>query len=189
MMVLFVSQCEKKAHKRTRRVLDAFADRIGDNTWRTVITEEGLQAVHKLLKKNASKSTAVACHWLRSRSRSQLLWVVGNRDRFDSQGRVPVNVSARPFRNTEWENNWHYAHCIQIMATLAALLHDLGKSTIGFQGKLFAEKAFTGDPYRHEWISLRLFEWLVAGTASDEEWLGRFCNLEAYLLEQKKKKK
>ena len=46
MMVLFVSQCEKKAHKRTRRVLDAFADRIGDNTWRTVITEEGLQAVH-----------------------------------------------------------------------------------------------------------------------------------------------
>ena len=184
MMVLFVSQCEKKAHKRTRRVLDAFADRIGDNTWRTVITEEGLQAVHKLLKKNASKSTAVACHWLRSRSRSQLLWVVGNRDRFDSQGRVPVNVSARPFRNTEWENNWHYAHCIQIMATLAALLHDLGKSTIGFQGKLFAEKAFTGDPYRHEWISLRLFEWLVAGTASDEEWLGRFCNLEAYLQEQ-----
>ncbi len=29
-MVVFVSQCEKKALARTRRVLDAFADRIGD---------------------------------------------------------------------------------------------------------------------------------------------------------------
>lgn len=139
---------------------------------------------HKLLKKSASKSTAVACHWLRSRSRSQLVWVVGNRDRFDSQGRVPVNVTAQPFRNTEWENNRQYAHCIQIMATLAALLHDLGKSTIGFQDKLFATAAFIGDPYRHEWISLRLFEWLVAGAKSDAEWLGRFCNLQAYLQTQ-----
>ena len=51
MMVTFVSQCEKNALKKTRRVLDAFADRIGDNTWQTVITEEGLQAVKKLLRK------------------------------------------------------------------------------------------------------------------------------------------
>jgi CRISPR-associated endonuclease/helicase Cas3 len=35
MMVTFVSQCEKKALSRTRRVLDAFANRIGDNTWQT----------------------------------------------------------------------------------------------------------------------------------------------------------
>jgi CRISPR-associated endonuclease/helicase Cas3 len=32
MMVAFVSQCEKNALAKTRRVLDAFADRIGDNT-------------------------------------------------------------------------------------------------------------------------------------------------------------
>ncbi|HUH43942.1 MAG TPA: hypothetical protein VLZ44_02110, partial [Treponemataceae bacterium] len=63
MMVVFVSQCEKKALGKTRRVLDAFADRIGDNTWQTVITEEGLNAVRKLLRKTASKSTAVSCHW------------------------------------------------------------------------------------------------------------------------------
>jgi len=40
MMVTFVSQCEKNALKKTRRVLDAFADRIGDNTWQTVITRK-----------------------------------------------------------------------------------------------------------------------------------------------------
>lgn len=38
MMVTFVSQCEKKAFARSRRVLDAFAERIGDSTWQTVIT-------------------------------------------------------------------------------------------------------------------------------------------------------
>ncbi len=91
MMVTFVSQCEKNALKRTRRVLDSFANRIGDNTWQTIITQEGLNAVQKLLRKSASKSTAVSCHWIRSRSRSDFLWVVGNKDEFDESGVVAVN--------------------------------------------------------------------------------------------------
>ena len=91
MMVTFISQCEKKALKKTRRVLDAFANRIGDNTWQTVITQEGLNTVKKMLRQTASKSTAVSCHWIRSRSRSQFLWVVGNKSKFDEQGVVPVN--------------------------------------------------------------------------------------------------
>ncbi len=95
MMVTFVSQCEKKALNRTRRVLDAFANRIGDNTWQTIITEDGLIAVKTLLRKTATKNTAVSCHWLRSRSRSELVWVVGNRDRFNSEGIVPVNTTCK----------------------------------------------------------------------------------------------
>jgi len=74
MMVTFISQCEKKSLAKTRRVLDAFANRIGNNTWQTVITNEGLQAVKQLLRNTASKNTAVSCHWLRSRSRSELVW-------------------------------------------------------------------------------------------------------------------
>ncbi|MBS9777875.1 MAG: CRISPR-associated helicase Cas3' [Gammaproteobacteria bacterium] len=93
MIVIFVSQCEKNALKKTRRVLDAFADRIGDNTWQTVITDEGLKAVQSLLKKTASRSTAVSCHWIRSRSRSDLLWLVGKKDKFDHRGIVPVNYT------------------------------------------------------------------------------------------------
>ena len=93
MMVTFVSQCQKKALNRTRRVLDAFANRIGDNTWQTVITEEGLQAVKKLLRKTATKNTAVSCHWIRSRSRSEFLWVVGNKGSFNQEVIVPVNYT------------------------------------------------------------------------------------------------
>lgn len=93
MMVTFVSQCQKKALNRTRRVLDAFANRIGDNTWQTIITEDGLIAVKTLLRKTATKNTAVSCHWTRSRSRSELVWVVGNRDEFNPEGVVPVNFT------------------------------------------------------------------------------------------------
>jgi CRISPR-associated endonuclease/helicase Cas3 len=95
MMVTFISQCQKNSLKKTRRVLDAFADRIGDNTWQTVITEDGLISVKKMLRQTASKNTAVACHWIRSRSRSELLWVVGNRSLFNERGVVPVNSTTK----------------------------------------------------------------------------------------------
>ncbi|MDQ6991109.1 MAG: CRISPR-associated endonuclease Cas3'' [Mariprofundaceae bacterium] len=95
MMVTFVSQCEKKSLAKTRRVLDAFANRIGSNTWQTVITNEGLQAVKTLLRNTASKNTAVSCHWIRSRSRSELVWIVGNRSKFNAQGIVPVNYTTQ----------------------------------------------------------------------------------------------
>ena len=103
MMVTFISQCEKKALKKTRRVLDAFANRIGDNTWQTVITDEGLNTVKKMLRQTASKSTAVSCHWIRSRSRSQFIWVVGNKSKFGEQGVVPVNFTSDELKKDESE--------------------------------------------------------------------------------------
>ncbi|MEY0444888.1 type I-F CRISPR-associated helicase Cas3, partial [Providencia rettgeri] len=136
MMVTFVSQCEKHALKRTRRVLDAFANRIGDNTWQTLITQEGLQMVQKLLRRSASRNTAVSCHWIRSRSRSQLLWVVGNKNKFNSQGYVPVNRTEKSLLASERENNWKYLPLINVLTRLAALLHDWGKASQLFQDKL-----------------------------------------------------
>ncbi|MCK5354132.1 MAG: CRISPR-associated endonuclease Cas3'', partial [Methyloprofundus sp.] len=52
-----------------------------------------MQAVKKLLRKTATKNTAVSCHWIRSRSRSEFLWVVGSKDEFNAQGIVPVNYT------------------------------------------------------------------------------------------------
>ena len=184
MMVTFVSQCEKKALNRTRRVLDSFANRIGDNTWQTVITNEGLSAVKKLLRKTASKNTAVSCHWIRSRSRSELVWVVGKRDKFNSDGVVPVNRTQKDIINGNWENNWQHAASIQIVAVLAALLHDIGKATLGFQKKLDpGARTDYGDPYRHEWISLRLFQAMINGCSDDESWFKRLANFPGFMQE------
>jgi len=175
MMVTFVSQCEKKALNRTRRVLDAFANRIGDNTWQTVITNEGLNAVRKLLKKTASKSTAVSCHWIRSRSRSELVWVVGNRDKFNEVGVVPVNSTQTNMLNSQYESDWQYLPLIKALTAISALFHDWGKASKLFQNKLLPNKKnkFKGDPVRHEWVSCLLLKAFVQSTGgeSDHAWL------------------
>jgi CRISPR-associated endonuclease/helicase Cas3 len=176
MMVTFVAQCEKKALNKTRRVLDAFANRLGSRTWQTVITTEGLTAVKKLLRKTATKNTAVSCHWLRSRSRSELLWIVGNRSRFNFEGFVPVNVTEKTIINTQWENDWHYLPLIKNMAALAGLFHDWGKSSVFFQTKL-KENKIIGDPLRHEWLSVLFLNVYVNGE-TDEQWLTRLSNGE-----------
>lgn len=170
MIVIFVSQCEKKALPRTRRVLDAFANRIGDNTWQTVITNEGLQAVRKLLRKTASKSTAVSCHWIRSRSRSELLWVVGNRNKFNEQGIVPVNYTESDIEQYIDKEKWQSLALIKNAVAIAALFHDFGKANILFQQKLRGEGKNKYEPVRHEWVSLRIFQAFV-GNKTDEQWL------------------
>ncbi len=177
MMVTFVSQCEKKALNRTRRVLDSFANRIGDNTWQTVITNEGLNAVKKLLRKTASKSTAVSCFWIRSRSRSELVWVVGNRAKFNAEGVVPVNRTKLNLDHKDWEDGWQLNEMIVLASSIAGLFHDFGKANDLFQSKLKGLTESKGEPYRHEWVSLRLFEAFVKNK-TDKEWLNELVTIE-----------
>jgi CRISPR-associated endonuclease/helicase Cas3 len=184
MLVTFVSQCEKKSRSRTKRVLDAFADRIGSGVWQTTITHEGLNAVERQLRSTATKNTAVCCHWHRSRVKTDVVWVVGNRRKFNVEGRIPVNRTAADLLHANWENEWKYATSLQIAATIAALIHDLGKATVGFQAKLTERRSSTaqqGDPYRHEWISLHLFVQLVGDSQTDSDWLARLSDLSKHL--------
>lgn len=175
MMVIFISQSEKKAVLTVRKILDSFADRIGDDAWQTVITEAGLLAVKTALRRNATKSMAVSCRWIRSRSRSELLWIVGNRNKFNAEGLVPVNWTQKNVSHFEWENQWQYLPLIKALAAVAALFHDWGKANDYFQDKLRRHGGKNRmDPFRHEWISCKLLEALIAVTHSeetDENWM------------------
>ncbi|HCA24274.1 MAG TPA: type I-F CRISPR-associated helicase Cas3 [Pseudomonas sp.] len=173
MNVLLVSQCSKRALTETRRILDQFAERRGERTWQTPITLAGLQTLHKLLRKSARKNTAVACHWIRGKDHSELLWIVGDARQFNSQGATPTNMTQRDVLRAADEDDWHSAEDIRLLACIAALFHDFGKAVLAFQNKLRNNLAIA-DPYRHEWISLRLFEAFVAGQ-SDEQWLQRLA--------------
>ena len=176
MNILLVSQCGKRALVETRRILDQFAERRGDRTWQTPITQEGLDTLRRLLKKSARRNTAVACHWIRGRDHSELIWIVGDASRFNAQGAVPTNSTGRDILRRDDENDWHTAEVIRLLAKLAGLLHDLGKASKAFQGKLTGDGKLR-DAYRHEWVSLRLFQAFV-GDDDDATWLGRLAKLQ-----------
>ncbi|KAB7624018.1 type I-F CRISPR-associated helicase Cas3f [Alkalilimnicola sp. S0819] len=172
MNVLLVSQCDKNALKESRRVLDQFAERKGDRTWQTAITQEGLNTLRRLLRKSARRNTAVACHWIRGRDHSELVWVVGDAGRFGLRGTVPTSRTARDVLRRDDENDWHTGQDIALLAGMAALLHDLGKACAAFQKRLRNPMVKERNLYRHEWISLRLFQAFV-GDDDDETWLAR----------------
>lgn len=174
MNVMFISQCSKRALTETRRILDQFAERRGERTWQTPITQAGLDTVRKLLRQTARKNTAVACHWIRGRDHSELLWVVGDGSQFNDQGAVPTNTTASNVLRAGDESAWHHLPLMAALAALAALLHDLGKATQAFQDKLRNPGLRERNHYRHEWVSLRLFQAFV-GQDDDAGWLQRLA--------------
>jgi CRISPR-associated endonuclease/helicase Cas3 len=197
MMVIFVSLSEKKSQLVTRRILDLYADRIGQDTWQTVITREGLETVRTVLRRSATKDTAVSCRWIRSRNRSDLLWIVGNRNKFNQSGLVPVNTTTKSILHNDWENSWIFLPVIKEIAACAALIHDWGKSNDIFQKKLrdFHKKdEIKMDPFRHEWVSCKLLEAVVytsGGETDERNWIRFFADgssnmksIEEYLSEQ-----
>jgi CRISPR-associated endonuclease/helicase Cas3 len=174
MNVLIVSQCDKRALTESRRILDQFAERRGERCWQTAITHDGLTTLRRLLRKTARKNTAVACHWIRGLDRSELLWTVGDASRFNDEGAVPTNTTARNVLRVQDQNDWHTGGLIQALTDMSGLLHDLGKATDAFQlrlqGRLDGKNLI-----RHEWVSLRLLESFV-GKDDDATWLQRLAS-------------
>ena len=178
MNILLISQCAKNALTETRRIIDQFAERRGERSWQTPITQQGLDMLYRLLRKTARKNTAVACHWIRGKDHSELLWIVGDARQFNAWGATPTNTTTRNILRSGDENDWHSAEDIRLLARIAALFHDLGKSNDAFQKKLSSLQAIA-DPFRHEWVSLRLFEGFVGKSCpSDQDWLTRLTKVD-----------
>ncbi|QMT31746.1 type I-F CRISPR-associated helicase Cas3f [Alysiella filiformis] len=176
MNVIFISQCQKKALSRTRKILDAYANRIGDNTWQTAITEEGLMMVKKLLRQTVSKNTAVSCHRIVTRNRTQLVWIVGSKSQFNENGFVPVNRTQKDFSIYQDNHLWQNLPVIALASAIAGLFHDFGKANDLFQQKLNPKiKTKNYEPYRHEWVSFQLFI-SFAKNKSNEQWLDLLAN-------------
>lgn len=176
MNVLLISQCTKKAREQSCQILDQFAERKGDSAWQTAITRQGLGTLRRLLRKTARRNTAVACHWLKKNGQTELLWVVGNLRRFNARGSVPTNHTSRDILRSQHESSWRSAESVALLAAIAGLFHDFGKAGALFQAGLTGSGAKRFQPFRHEWLSLRLFQALV-GEQSDTQWLAKLGTL------------
>lgn len=177
MNILLVSECNKKALTETRRIIDQFAERKGERTWQTAITMEGLNTLRRILKKTARRNTAVVCHWIKSNNQTEVIWVVGNIRKFNEKGSVPTNTTQRDIVKSDSENAFHSMQTIGLLAAIGGLFHDFGKASQLFQDKLYGHgKRF--EPFRHEWISVRLFQAFVR-QQTDEQWLTRLQLISA----------
>ena len=85
---------------------------------------------------------------------------------------TPTNTTSLDILVHHDKNDWRTGEDIHLLSALAALLHDLGKACLAFQQRLERDAPRERNLYRHEWISLRLFEAFV-GDDDDEAWLKR----------------
>lgn len=76
------------------------------------------------------------------------------------------------------KSTWQSLPIMKYAVAIAGLFHDFGKATILFQDKLNPNvKTEKFEPFRHEWVSMRLFQAFVQGK-TDEQWLNEFSNGE-----------
>lgn len=171
--VIFVSKCQFKSFQKTKKVLDAYATRIGHRVWQSSITLAGLESVRHALKKQASRHTAVACHIATSTGIS-LRWIVGSSSKFTTSGAASIRYQTNPTENSKAETesilNWRAGYSLlRKLAYAAGIGHDLGKANSFFQEKLKKANKKIADPARHELLSLRVANKLVSDNASFSE--------------------
>lgn len=182
MHVIFVSACEKKAIKKTRTVLDSYAMRRSQTSWHTPITEDGLKEVKSALNKVATRQTAVAAYRNYGNRGMKLVWVVGARYKFGSDGAYPI---ASTKRKTEKLSLAPWVRTASLLAGAAGYVHDIGKASVHFQNKLKPENAnrIIKDEVRHEWLSIKLLQKLRHnGWNWQEAWKGMDQNIAQFSL-------
>ena len=169
MIVLFISECEKSAWTRTRRILSRYAVQIGRRSWMARMSQEGLNEVRKELGSCATRNTAVACHRVLGRNHTELCWVVGTKRFFGASGEFAFSYTEKsmPYEIAEQgllERSLRHA------PKFFAYWHDMGKYAAPFQKKLKNPASRQSDPIRHERISilipLELIERLKHSAAS-----------------------
>lgn len=170
MHVIFVSQCEKRAIPKTRAIIDGYANRIGDATWSTPITQEALDDVRRQLRKAATRQTAVACYINYGVRQMKLLWTVGNGKMFGRNGEIAIATRTHKSGTSVVP----YLNHACLVATYGGLGHDIGKTYKEFQEKLAAAinpKANQSiDLVRHEIVSAVILDALINGKTWKQAW-------------------
>lgn len=156
MDVVFISSCRKRAITRTAAILDRYASRMGDKTWTTKITAEGLETLRRALRRTASRNTAILCLKRDGRGAGAKLrqsWAVGNRAFFGPDWKTPIFVTTLDTRSRTVDRSTPaWISDAKRVAAVSGLFHDLGKNN-GFFAQKILKATPIADPIRHEWLS------------------------------------
>ena len=167
--VIAVCRSGKKSRERTARVLDRYFWRIGDRTWRGKATNACLDRMSRELRRRATRNTAVTIYEIRSTHESRAPLIrIGSRAAFSDEGLVPIaSHPAEVYKGAEGSGA---EACAAAVVRVAALFHDLGKSTELFQDKL--RRGLEGgrpeaDAVRHELHSAAVWDRLFGEHPDD----------------------
>ena len=173
MFVIFISECSKKSLEKTREILDQFALRQGRRTWFTNLNEEGLNKIKDLLTQNASKTTCVRCYTHYANS-TKLLFHIGSTKNISDYNAVATNTSKRIMDFNS--KNFFIYQAIAVLARLAGLFHDFGKSYPLFQEKLITSNK--NDIVRHEYLSCLFIYKIAQNCNNDIEFIQALKNVD-----------
>lgn len=168
MFILLVSSSTGKSIRRVNKVIDQYAIRIGKNTWHTPITTDGMNKLKQELKSISTRTTSVDCYINDGRYQLKQAWYVGNRQRKnDKHFATHYTKNTDAFRSNVLPN----VRLMCLTSRLAGYAHDIGKASSLFQAKLKAKtKQLTADPFRHEWVSMKVYEHMRKGDSWDDAW-------------------
>ena len=177
MHTIFISACEKRAIKKTRTILDSYAIRTGQSSWQAPMTMEGLKEIRSALKRTATRQTAVAAYVNYGMRRMKLLWIIGSKSKFGTDGAYPVASTRKQQKQLQLEP---WVRVASLLAGAAGDMHDIGKASVHFQDKLNSSEIIK-DEVRHEWLSMKLLQklrknnwnWQAAWTEIDRN-IGEF---------------
>jgi len=183
MIITCISECTKKAFPRSQRVLSKYLPQIGRRSWQGPLSEEGLANLMDELKTDLrtrhrklglSRHTAVAIYRNRGTSETRLISIVGAHQAFSPEGHYCFSV--RQTQQQSWTPLSRWQQLQLCVLRLAALFHDLGKATLGFQAKLNAHSC-QPDAVRHEVVSWLLLSELLQKPDQDKgydhQWLAQ----------------
>lgn len=174
MHVIFISKCEGRAKKKTRAVIDGYANRVGDNTWITSITTEALGEVRSSLRRKATRQMAVACYINHGSHRMVLLWIVGSGKYFGRNGEIAIATKKSSGRANSLPA---WAPDALLVASQSGFGHDLGKVSEPFVNKIKPANAGIprADPIRHDIISAIIIKQMLAGQSWSQAWETSGC--------------
>ena len=158
MHILAVDESIKKALSKSRRVLGAFLFRRGSRAFSGRLSQEGIDALLKNLRKEASKNTAVAIYKTKKSGDMELIARVGQSSNWDADGNYAFKTRGALTSSGTVPSSgmWRFLRCA---TRLAALFHDIGKANAQFQKKLRGqESGAIGERIRHELLSCLMFE-------------------------------
>jgi CRISPR-associated endonuclease/helicase Cas3 len=160
MQILVVDESEKKALRKSRRILAATLYRRGSRTFTGRLSEEGLQDLVRELKRAASKNTAIAVYRLTTHAEFELIARVGRTFLWGEEGWFAHRQTTKPSSAPE-SSFTAVEKLLRSLLRLAALFHDIGKANDQFQQMLRGNAG--AQHLRHELISFLMLNLATKG--------------------------